>query len=132
MHAATRPTMRRIPMYPTMQHLDDEHMRLYEWSGAGAGITLQGTPARSIRTHALHASYGLLALLTLLLALNGCDSKGPVEQAGEQVNQAIKDMQQADARSRQMNTMLTRLQAGASARQASPDDTQPGSSMPKQ
>lgn len=77
-------------MYPTMKHLDDEHMRLYEWSGAGAGM-VPGIPEKSKRTHTWHASYGVLALLTSLLALNGCDRKGPTEQAGEQVNQAMKE-----------------------------------------
>ena len=80
-------------MYPTMKHLDDEHMRLYEWSGAGAGMVI-GIPERSKRTHAWHASYGVLALLTSLLALNGCDRKDLTERAGEQVDQAIQDMKQ--------------------------------------
>jgi hypothetical protein len=80
-------------MDPTMKHLDDEHMRLYEWSGAGAG-TVTGIPEKSKRTHAWHASYGVLALLTSLLALNGCDRKGPTEQAGEQVGQAVRSMKE--------------------------------------
>ena len=80
-------------MYPTMKHLDDEHMRLYEWSGAVAGM-VTGIPEKSKRTHAWHASYGVLALLTSLLALNGCDRKGPAEQAGEQVDQAIQGMKE--------------------------------------
>ena len=74
-------------MYPTLKHLDDEHMRLYEWSGAGPG-TATGIPERSKRTHAGHASYGVLALLTSLLTLSGCDRKAP----GEQVGQAILNM----------------------------------------
>jgi hypothetical protein len=68
-------------MRKTMQHLDDEHMQLYEWSGAGAG-TNSGIPARSKRAHAWHASYSVLALMTSLLILNGCN-KGPVEQSSE-------------------------------------------------
>lgn len=80
-------------MYPTMKHLDDEHMRLYEWSGAGAGMAIR-IPEKSKRTHAWHASYSVLALLTSLLALNGCDRKGPAEQAGEQVDQAIRGMKE--------------------------------------
>lgn len=103
-------------MYQTTQHLDDEHMRLYEWSGAGAGTTLLGAiPEKSKRTHAWHASYGVLALLTSLLALNGCDSKGPVEQAGDQVDQAIMDMQTEDARSQQMNPPSASPEATAPA-----------------
>lgn len=80
-------------MYPTMKHLDDEHMRLYEWSGASAG-TVTGIPEKSKRTHAWHASYGVLALLTSLLALNGCDRKGPAELADEQVDHAIQGMKE--------------------------------------
>lgn len=120
-------------MHQTMQHLNDEHMRLYEWSGAGAGIRLQAAaPQKSKRTHAWHASYGVLALLTSLLALNGCDSKGPVEQAGEQVDQAVKDMQAEDARSQQMNTPSASPEAAAPAQEAHSDGSQPGSDMPKQ
>jgi len=80
-------------MYPTMRHLDDEHMRLYEWSGAGTGMA-GCIPEKSKRTHAWHASYAVLALLTSLLALNGCDRKGPAEQAGEQVDQAVQNMKE--------------------------------------
>jgi hypothetical protein len=78
-------------MYPMKNHLDDEHMRLYEWSGAGPG-TVAGIPEKPKRPHPWHASYGVLALLTSLLVLNGCDRKGPAEQAGEQVDQAIQGM----------------------------------------
>ena len=74
-------------MVTTLKHLDDEHMRLYEWSGAGTGMATV-VPERSKRTHAWHASYGVLALLTSLLTLNGCDRKGP----GEQVGQAVRNM----------------------------------------
>lgn len=72
-------------MFPTLKHLDDEHMRLYEWSGAGTGMAT-GIPERSKRTHAWHASYGVLALLTSLLTLDGCDRKA---SGGEQ---AVRDM----------------------------------------
>jgi len=86
-------------MHQTMQHLDDEHMRLYEWSGAGAGTMLSGaSPERAKRTHAWHASYGVLALLTSLLTLNGCDNTGPAEQAGERIDQAAREMQKEEAR----------------------------------
>lgn len=120
-------------MYQTTQHLNDEHMQLYEWSGAGAGTRLLGAaPRKSKRTHAWHASYGVLALLTSLLALNGCDSKGPVEQAGEQVDQAVKDMQTEDARSQQMNTPSASSEAAAPAQEAPSNGTQSGSDMPKQ
>jgi hypothetical protein len=72
-------------MRKTMQHLDDEHMRLYEWSGTGGGITL---PQKSKRGHPWHASYAVLAVLTSLLILNGCDNKRPAGSADEQVGQA--------------------------------------------
>jgi hypothetical protein len=65
-----------MPKIP--QYLEDEHMRLYEWSGAG--VPPARVPPRSKRTHSWHASYGVLALLTSLLALNACDNKGPVGQ----------------------------------------------------
>ena len=53
---------------PTPQHLDDEHMRLYEWSGAGTGMR-HALPFGSKRSHPWHASYGVLAVLTSLLIL---------------------------------------------------------------
>lgn len=56
-----------------MKHLDDEHMQLYEWSGAGAGIAF-GMPAKSRRTHPWHASCAVLSVLTSLLILNGCNN----------------------------------------------------------
>jgi hypothetical protein len=74
----------------TTRHLDDEHMRLYEWSGAGTGMP-HALPAGSKRSHPWHASYGVLAVLTTLLIL-GCDNKGPAEQTGEQVGEAVEDM----------------------------------------
>lgn len=86
-------------MDQTMPYLNDEHMQLYEWSGAGAGITLTSMPKSRQRARAWHPLYGILALLTTLLAVNGCDSQGgPAEQASEQVTQAIKEMQEAQTR----------------------------------
>lgn len=70
--------MRKIPQY-----LNDEHMKLYEWSGAGTGITFS-LPAKSKRTHPWHASYAVLASLTSLLILNGCISKPSAEQTSAQ------------------------------------------------
>ena len=75
-------------MRKTSQYLEDEHMQFYEWSGAGAG-TICGIPARSKRTHPWHASYSVLALMTSLLILNGCN-KNPAEQASEQVVEELK------------------------------------------
>ena len=74
-------------MRKTSQHLNDEHMRLYEWSGAGPGITLN-LPARSKRSHPWHASNAVLAVMTTLLILNGCDSKASSAGAPYGVDQA--------------------------------------------
>jgi len=79
--AAGRPDQQnqeRTDMYKTTQHLNDEHMRLYEWCGAGAVMPL-AIPAKSKRTHSWHASYDVLALMTSLLILNGCENKGPAK-----------------------------------------------------
>lgn len=76
-------------MKPT-KHLNDEHMRLYEWSGLGAQ-TAAALASRSKRTHAWHASYGVLAVLTSLLILNGCDQQTAAEQASEQVGQLAQE-----------------------------------------
>jgi hypothetical protein len=67
-------------MRKTTQHLDDEHMRLYEWSGAGMGCHI---PAKSKRTHPWHASYSVLAVMTSLLILNGCNTQSPAERVVE-------------------------------------------------
>jgi len=70
-------------MRKTMQYLDDEHMQLYEWSGAGAG-TICDIPAQSKRTDSWHAAYRVLALMGSLLTLNACNTPSPAEQASEQ------------------------------------------------
>jgi hypothetical protein len=80
-------------MRKTTQHLDDEHMQLYEWSGAGTGLAFS-LPARSKRSHPWHASYAVLAVLTSLLILNGCDNQGPAERAGEQVDRSVQDIKE--------------------------------------
>ena len=72
------------------RHLNDEHMRLYEWNGLGTAVAV-ALPERSKRTHAWHASYGVLAVLTSLLILNGCDRQTAAEQASEQVGQAVQE-----------------------------------------
>lgn len=74
-------------MKQASKHLNDEHMQMYEWSGLGA-VATGALPADSKRTHAWHASYGVLAVLTTLLILNGCDSQTAAEQKSEQVGQA--------------------------------------------
>lgn len=80
-------------MRMTPHYLNDEHMKLYEWNGTGTGIAFS-LPARSKRTHPWHASYAVLAVLTSLLILNGCDNQGPAEQAGEQVDRSVQDMKE--------------------------------------
>ena len=77
-------------MRKTSQHLNDEHMRLYEWIGAGSGVFLR-LPAKSKRTHPWHASYAVLAVLTTLLILNGCDNTAPTGEAKAPVDQAARD-----------------------------------------
>jgi hypothetical protein len=79
---------RRIVMHAT-HHLNDEHMQFYEWSGA-----LKALPVYAKRSHPWHASYGVLALLTSLLIIDGCDRKGVAEQAGAQVDQAERNMKE--------------------------------------
>ena len=66
-----------------MKHLNDEHMRLYEWSGAGTGAVF-GMPAKSRRTHPWHASCAVLSVLASLLMLSGCNSDTSAELTREQ------------------------------------------------
>jgi len=75
-------------MRKSTPHLNDEHMRLYEWSGAGTHIDF---PVKSKRTHPGHASYAVLAVLTNLLILSGCDSGATVEHVGAQVDQVVQE-----------------------------------------
>lgn len=66
-----------------MKHLNDEHMRLYEWSGAGAGAVFD-IPAKSGRAHPWHAPCTTMAVLASLLMLNGCNSDTSSELTREQ------------------------------------------------
>lgn len=80
--------MRKTPHY-----LNDERMKLYEWCGGRNRHRLQ--PAGPIQTHPpLHASYAVLAALTSLLILSGCDNQGSAERAGEQVGRSVQDMKE--------------------------------------
>lgn len=71
-------------MRNSSQHLDDEHMKLYEWSGAGAGVVFS-LPAKSKRTHPWHASYAVLAVMASLMTPAGHSIKIPVKQASVRV-----------------------------------------------
>lgn len=72
------------------QHLNDEHMRMYEWTGAGAGIA-----AGAVAKPRWRASHGVLAVLTSLLILSGCDKQETAAVPGEQVEQSAADAQPA-------------------------------------
>lgn len=72
------------------RHLNDEHMQLYEWHGAGTGMQ-HSVPVRSKRSHPWHASNAVLALLTSLLIVNGYDSPIPPAKAGERLNGTTQD-----------------------------------------
>lgn len=72
-------------MRKTPQALDDEHMQLYEWCGAGAG-TVCDIPAQSTRTYPWHAACSVLALMSGLLTLAGCNTPSPAEQAVGETN----------------------------------------------
>lgn len=80
-------------MKQAMKYLNDEHMRLYEWSGLGTAMD-GPRPVKSKRTHSWHASYSVLAVLTTLLIVNGCDKQATAEQASEQVGQAVQEPQE--------------------------------------
>lgn len=75
-------------MQPTAPHLADEHRNFYEWNGGTARL---GLTAQTRRPGRWHASYGVLAVLTSLLVLNGCDRQGPAEAAGEKIDQSVED-----------------------------------------
>lgn len=112
-------------MRKTTQHLNDEHMQLYEWSGTGAGITLS-LPARSKRTHPWHASYAVLAVLTSLLILNGCDNKGAAPKTQEQVGQAAPGMQEEAAAPKADAAPQPEASPGQAPAQAGDQSGQPG------
>jgi hypothetical protein len=78
-------------MSKTRQTPGDEPMQMLEWCGT-LSTSEQAAPAKSKRTHAWHASCGVLAVLTSMLILSGCDSKNPAEQANEQIDQAAQEM----------------------------------------
>ncbi|MDQ1314018.1 MAG: hypothetical protein QG662_127 [Pseudomonadota bacterium] len=78
-------------MRNSSQHLDDEHMKLYEWSGAGTSVIFS-MPPKSKRTHPWHASYAMLAVMASLMTPTGHSIKIPVKQTGMRV--ALKAQQE--------------------------------------
>ncbi|MBT9567532.1 MAG: hypothetical protein IV085_04465 [Thiobacillus sp.] len=45
---------------------------------------------KSKRTHSWHASYAVLAVMTSVLVLSGCDNKKTAEQAGTEADKAVQ------------------------------------------
>lgn len=82
-------------MQRTAKYLSDEHMQMYEWNGLSSELGFPRGDAK--RTHAWHASYGVLAVLTTLLLLNGCDRQGAAEQASDAVGQTVQEQPRADS-----------------------------------
>lgn len=76
-------------MKTSTRHLDDEHMKLYEWQG---GVMRPVTAEETRRPRRWHASYAVLALFTSLLVLGGCERQGPAEAAGERIDEAVEDV----------------------------------------
>lgn len=103
-------------MHLISRHLNDEHMRLYEWSGAGTGMSHQ-VHLRPKRSHSWHASYAVLAVLTSLLILNGCNDTGPTEEASAQAERAMREMEEAAALAAVPPTGRDRTEAQAPARE---------------
>ena len=81
-------------MKPIAPHLTDEHMNFYEWNG---GIARFGSAQESHRAGPWRISYGVLAVLTSLLILNGCDRQGPAEAAGEKIDQTVEETRERAA-----------------------------------
>lgn len=74
------------------QHLNDEHMRMYEWNGAGSSA---GLATRTVPKSRWHASYAVLAALTSLLILNGCDTQETATLSDDSFEQSAADAQPA-------------------------------------
>ncbi|OYY80103.1 MAG: hypothetical protein B7Y33_04265 [Hydrogenophilales bacterium 16-62-9] len=82
-------------MRKTQNHLDDEHMRLYEWSGTGAACAVA---AQYSRVPPRHAACGVLALMTSFLILGGCNSKSPaaaISDRGDELNPKKESLYEA-------------------------------------
>lgn len=75
-------------MKTTARYLNDEHMRLYEWNGLRSATAL--APEATKRSHAWHASYGVLAILATMLLLNGCDRTDTAQSPADPVDQTAQ------------------------------------------
>ena len=60
-------------------------------SGTRPGLGA-GRASGSKRAHAGHASHAVLAVMTTLLILNGCDSPSPAERADAQIDEAVREL----------------------------------------
>lgn len=78
--------MPSIPLYP-----NNTYLKRYPWRDAEA----EPVPQRTKRMHSWRASGAVLAILTTVLLLNGCEKKGAAEQAGAQVDEAARSMNDA-------------------------------------
>jgi hypothetical protein len=123
-------------MQTTQKYLNDEHMRLYEWNAAGNGTVI---PARSKRSHSWQASYAVLAVLTSLLILNGCDNKASAERDTSQAaldeprplyDEAIAPLEPAEAAAPAAADMDA--QAAESPGEPALEATEPGGETPQQ
>ncbi|MHB1185968.1 hypothetical protein [Thiobacillus sp.] len=116
------------------QHLNDEHMQLYEWSGTRTGIAFN-MPAKSRRTHPWHASSAVLAVLTSLLILNGCDKESVAEQASAQAGQALRETKEPplfdDSTAQPAPTEAAAPAAEELSEQAGEHTVQPGEELPR-
>ena len=72
-------------MHKTTHPLDDEHMTLYEWSGANAG-TIIDLPPQTKQPGSRPVACSVLTLMGSLLVLSGCNTQSPAEQAAGDMN----------------------------------------------
>lgn len=75
--------MPSIPLCP-----NNANLKCYPWRNAET----EPAPQRTKRMHSWRASGAVLAILTAALLLNGCENKGAAEQAGTQVDEAARSM----------------------------------------
>lgn len=83
-------------MKTSSSHLSDEPMRMYEWSGAAAATRPATAAAARRRSVPWNASYAVLAALTGLLILSGCDNQDTADQASERIEQRMGEQPRYD------------------------------------